>query len=98
MRFYNRLYINKILLIFIIVIFINISGSRAQERREAELSAKEILAKVDNILRYPEGLAKGKMVHITSDRRSIDIKIAGFIAKENYIFKIIIVLMRLTAR
>ncbi len=61
----------------------------AQGEREIELTAQEILARVDRILNYPEGLIKGKMVHITPDGRSKVIELVGSISEEDYLFKFI---------
>jgi hypothetical protein len=38
-----------------------------QDTREVELQAQEILARVDEVLRYPEGLLKGQLSHIFPD-------------------------------
>ncbi len=59
----------------------------SQEKREIELTAQEILARVDRILDYPQGLIKGKMVHITPDGRSKVIELVGSITEEDYLFK-----------
>ena len=61
----------------------------AQEKREIELTAQEILARVDRILDYPQGLIRGKMVHITPDGRSKVIELVGSITEDDYLFKFI---------
>ena len=42
----------------------------AQEGREIELTAQEILARVDRFFEYPRGMMKGKLLHILPDGRS----------------------------
>jgi hypothetical protein len=62
------------------------SGARAQDSREVELQAQEILARVDEALRYPEGFLKGQLSHIFPDGRSFSLRIEGSIAKDDYLF------------
>lgn len=64
------------------------AGSRApaQERREIELTAQEIVARVDRILTYPRGELKGKLLHILPDGTSTVINLKGLIAESDFLF------------
>lgn len=59
----------------------------AQVETKIELTAQEILARVDRIFDYPEGLIKGKMVHITPDGRTREIDLTASITPEDYLFR-----------
>ena len=59
---------------------------RAQEERKIELTAQGILARVDKIMEYPQGLIRGKIKHITPDGKSTSIKFTASIAKEDFLF------------
>jgi hypothetical protein len=61
--------------------------ARAQEKREVEITAQGILARVDRILEYPRGLIKGRLKHITPDGKSSVIDLEACIARDDYLFK-----------
>lgn len=61
-------------------------GSFAQDQRTVDITAQAILARVDEIMEYPKGLIKGKIKHIMPDGRTFDLRVRGFIKKENYLF------------
>jgi len=58
----------------------------SQEKRTVELSAQEILARMDEILRYPKGALSGSITHIYPDGKSFTIFLKGNIADEDYLF------------
>lgn len=60
----------------------------AQEERKIELTAQEILARVDRVLAYPRGLMKGKFMHIMPDGKSGVINLTGYVADDNSLFKL----------
>ncbi len=62
-------------------------SAHAQEKREIELTAQEILARVDRILEYPRGQLKGKMLHIMPDGTSGLITFTGSIADNDFLLK-----------
>ncbi len=64
------------------------SLSNAQETREIELQAQEILSRVDDIMRYPEGELKGKVMHLLPGGKSYSFSITGKIAKEDFLFNV----------
>lgn len=64
-----------------------VSSLHAQAERRIELTAQEILARVDRVLDYPGGLIKGKLVHITPDGKSSTIEVLGYISDEDFLFK-----------
>ena len=58
----------------------------AQGNRDIELTAQEILARVDAMLAYPEGILKGALLHITPDGSTRRIELKGFISDSNFLF------------
>ncbi len=76
-------------IIIAVMLLFTTASLESQEKREIELTAQEILARVDNILDYPEGLLKGKLIHITPDGRSKVIDLVGSISEDDYLFKFI---------
>ncbi len=58
----------------------------AQESRQVELTAQEILARVDEVMDYPEGELQGNLMHIMPNGKSNNVKLEGYIAKEDSIF------------
>ncbi|OHD69814.1 MAG: hypothetical protein A2W19_09570 [Spirochaetes bacterium RBG_16_49_21] len=62
------------------------NDSRSQEDRKIELSAQGILARVDRILKYPRGLARGALKHIRPDGSSAFTSFKGFIAGDDCLF------------
>ncbi|HSV95468.1 MAG TPA: outer membrane lipoprotein-sorting protein [Spirochaetota bacterium] len=58
----------------------------AQDRREIELTAQDIVARVDRILAYPRGEIKGKLLHILPDGTSTVINLMGRIAESDFLF------------
>lgn len=81
---------NKITAVFLVVLAIilyNLPGVMAQDERDVELTAQEILARVDAMLAYPEGILKGAFLHITPDGATRRIELKGFISDSNFLFK-----------
>ncbi|MBN1498900.1 MAG: outer membrane lipoprotein-sorting protein [Spirochaetes bacterium] len=58
----------------------------SQETREIELSAQEILAKADMLLKYPNGLMTGMLTHITPDGKSYNIDVEISTTNDNSLF------------
>jgi hypothetical protein len=58
----------------------------AQDTRRVELTAQEILARVDEVMNYPVGELKGDIMHIFPDGKSVNIRLEGNISKEDSIF------------
>jgi hypothetical protein len=63
-------------------------NTRAQDGTIIELNAQGILAKVDDIMRYPDGLLKGKIMHIFPDGKSFSLDVEGSILKNDYVFNV----------
>ena len=79
----------KVALLIIVpawVVFFLLTGN-TQENREIEVTAQGILARVDKILGYPNGLIKGRMKHIFSDGKSFIIELEASISKDDFLFK-----------
>ena len=57
------------------------------ETSVVDITAQEILARVDMVLEYPTGIIKGKIMHVTPDGRSNLITLKGYISEEDYLFK-----------
>ncbi len=70
-------------------VFLSEVHSSAQAEREVELTAQEILARVDRIMEYPDGILKGYMMHITPDGSAQKLQITGYIQKNQFLFDII---------
>jgi len=58
----------------------------AQEKREIELTAQEILARVDRVLDYPGGLIRGRMMHISPDGTSSVINLKAMVSGGDWLF------------
>ncbi|MGL4370190.1 MAG: outer membrane lipoprotein-sorting protein [Spirochaetota bacterium] len=58
----------------------------SQEKRTVELSAQEILARADEVLRYPLGLLTGSITHIYPDGRSFNVMMKGSISDDDFLF------------
>ncbi len=58
----------------------------AQEERKIELSAQEILARVDRVLDYPNGVVRGKMVHILPTGQSHKVDFVAYVQDDNSLF------------
>jgi hypothetical protein len=76
----------KILLLSYFFCFLSITAE-AQEKIASGLKAEEILARVDNILKYPQGKLTGKMIHVFPDGKSRVITIWGAVSGEDLLFK-----------
>jgi outer membrane lipoprotein-sorting protein len=63
------------------------AAASAQEGREIELTAQEILARADRVLEYPRGLIKGKFMHIQPDGSSSVINLSGSITATDFLFR-----------
>lgn len=59
----------------------------AQESRQIEISAQEILARVDAVMQYPDGELKGSLMHILPSGKSTAIRIKALVLKDDYIFQ-----------
>lgn len=78
---------NNLAKLFIIgVIAVSSLQIHSQDNRKIELNAQEILAKVDDIMRYPDGLLKGRMMHIYPDGKTFSLDLEGSIVKNDYVF------------
>jgi hypothetical protein len=77
----KRVYAAGIILIAAILLPVS-----AQERRVIELTAQEILARVDSILRYPKGFLTGSLTHISPNGRSVNLMLKGSISDEDFMF------------
>lgn len=58
----------------------------SQKKDTVEITAQSILARVDRIMKYPEGEIQGRMKHISPDGKSFDIDFKGNITKNDYLF------------
>lgn len=71
---------------FVVMIVALSSAAVAQEKREIELTAQEILARVDRVLDYPRGMIKGRMMHIMPDGNSTLINLKAYVTENDYLF------------
>jgi hypothetical protein len=69
-----------------LAVFIVSLPAEAQERRVIELSAQEILARVDAVLRYPKGLLTGSLTHISPNGKSVNLSLKGNISDDDFLF------------
>ena len=58
----------------------------SQEKREVELTAQEIVARVDRIMNYPVGLIKGRMLHVSPDGKSSAIDFVANTTDTDFLF------------
>jgi len=79
--------ITAVFLVVLAIILYSSPGVMAQDERDVELTAQEILARVDAMLAYPEGILKGTFLHITPDGSTRRIELKGFISDSNFLFK-----------
>ncbi len=77
-----------VLLLMAAMLITGLSDTFSQENREIELTAQGILARVDNIMAYPEGMIKGKIKHIRPTGESFSFMLTGYIDKEDFLFRI----------
>lgn len=75
----------RYLIITAAVAFLCIEGY-PQKKETVEITAQSILARVDRIMKYPEGEMQGRMKHITPDGKSFDIEFKGNISKNDSLF------------
>ena len=69
-----------------IFVFIASITTYSQEVRDIELDAAKILAQVDKIFQYPNGLIKGTLKHIKPDGNSFIFQVTGNITKDDFLF------------
>lgn len=81
--------VSVILLFIAIIAFFSRDSIIAQAEREVELTAQEILARVDRVMDYPDGILKGYMMHITPDGSAQKLQITGYINKNQFLFDIV---------
>ncbi len=58
----------------------------SQDAREIELKAQEILARVDLVMQYPDGILKGNISHIFPDGKSFNSDLELMALKDNFLF------------
>lgn len=58
----------------------------AAEERSIELTAQGILARADQIMKFPRGLVKGNLKHVMPDGRSYSYTLSAYISKEDYLY------------
>jgi hypothetical protein len=58
----------------------------AQEERKIELTAQEILARVDRVLDYPEGIIRGRLVHILPTGQMNKVDFTGMVQGDDSLF------------
>lgn len=82
-------YYRTLSLLFTVLISIYLSGNAlGQEEREVELTAQEMLARVDAMLKYPAGILKGTLLHIQPNGSTRRIQLKAFIQDSNYLFRL----------
>jgi len=72
----------KVGILFIVCLY---TSSYSQERK-IELNAQAILARVDRILEYPAGQARGRIKHVKPDGSSYSLNITAYITKNDFLF------------
>jgi hypothetical protein len=76
----------KLIIAFSVLIILTSAALLSQEEREIELTAQAIVARVDRVMQFPEGLMKGSIKHIFPDGRSYVSELNGQISKEDFLF------------
>ncbi len=71
---------------FLILSFVFLPVFLYSQTDEIEITAQSILARVDNIMKYPEGEMRGRMKHISPDGKSYTIDFIGSIARTDFLF------------
>lgn len=71
---------------FLILSFVFLPVFLYSQTDEIEITAQSILARVDNIMKYPEGEMRGRMKHISPDGKSYTIDFVGSIARTDFLF------------
>jgi hypothetical protein len=74
--------------VLVCVAFIAAVPIYSQGNRTIELTAQELLARVDNVLRYPKGALSGSITHIFPDGRSFSLLLKGSMSDDDYLFVI----------
>jgi hypothetical protein len=74
------------LVLYAVTIGIAVTVAYSQENRDVELPAQEILARVDLVLKYPTGLMKGTLRHITPQGQTTTNWFQGRISTEDFLF------------
>lgn len=77
----------KIYTALMLMVVILYSSAFSQEQRKIEITAQGILARVDNIMKYPQGQIKGVIKHIRPDGKSYVIDLTGFVSGDDSLFK-----------
>ena len=78
----------KGLILFFLLLSVSFQFSRAfsQEKRIVELTAQEILARADSLLRYPKGVLSGSITHIYPNGKSFNVVLKGNISDDDFLF------------
>ncbi len=73
---------------FPIAVFIALSLAPAssQDERKIELTAQEMIARADRVLDYPQGIIRGRLMHIMPTGKTYKVDITGYIDKSDYLF------------
>ena len=74
----------SVTIILILILYTSVSS---QEQRKIEITAQGILARVDNIMKYPQGQLKGVIKHIRPDGKSYVIDLSGYVSGDDCLFK-----------
>ncbi|MFA5518622.1 MAG: outer membrane lipoprotein-sorting protein [Spirochaetota bacterium] len=74
------------LYIFLFLLFFVVPVSLYSQTDEIEITAQAILARVDNIMKYPEGEMRGRIKHISPDGKSYTVDFIGSIARTDFLF------------
>ena len=78
----------KSLLPLMLSLLICLTAEEGSSQRRVELTAQEILGRVDNILNYPSGLMKGTMIHVLPTGKSYTIYITASVTDTDFLFEI----------
>ena len=73
-------------LFVLLAVLFSFPSAFSQEKRTVELTAQEILARADALLRYPKGMLSGSITHIYPNGKSFNVILKGSISDDDFLF------------
>lgn len=69
-----------------VLIALSLVPASSQDERKIELTAQEMIARADRVLDYPQGIVRGRLMHILPTGKTYKVDIVGYIDKSDYLF------------
>lgn len=69
-----------------VFIALSLSPASSQDERKIELTAQEMIARADRVLDYPQGIIRGRLMHIMPTGKTYKVDVTGYIDKSDYLF------------